>query len=187
MTIVEHQKRLDFIKKENLCFNCFGHHKASHCNSKYRCKNCKRKHHTSLCDTATATNTDTGQTKNTNAPPKTDSATTLVIPVSSQRKSASTSHSLVSSTSTGYLLKTAVAEVRAGTHRCKANILFDEGALKSFISQKLANSLHVQSPEHQNICLSSFGGMAIPAKLQATQVYLQTKAGSEIPISVPPH
>ena len=34
-TIVELQKHLDLIKRENLCFNCFGHHKASQCNSKY--------------------------------------------------------------------------------------------------------------------------------------------------------
>ena len=42
--IVDHQKCIDFIKKKNICFNCFGHHKASRCNSKYRYKHCKRKY-----------------------------------------------------------------------------------------------------------------------------------------------
>ena len=77
-----------------------------------------------------------------------------------------------------------MAEVHAGTHYYRANILFDEGAQKSFISQKLADSENVQSCQQQNICLSSFGGTAIPTKLQATHVYLRTKAGDEIPISV---
>ena len=173
--IVNQQKRIDFIKEENLCFNCFGHHKVLRCNSKYRCKNCKRKHHTSLCDTATTTNNESGQTKITAPPPKNDSTTALVIPVSSQP-----THSLISPTSTNCLLKTAVAEVRAGIH----NILFDEGAQKSFISQKLADSLKVQSCEQQNICLSSFGGTATPTKLQATHVHLRTRAGDEVPLSV---
>ena len=65
-----------------------------------------------------------------------------------------------------------VAEVHAGTHYCRANILFDEGAQKSFISQKLADSLNLQSCEQQNICLTSFGETATPTKIQATNVYL---------------
>ena len=80
--------------------------------------------------------------------------------------------------------ETAVAEVRAGTHYYKANILFDEGAQKSFISQKLADSLRAQSCEQQNICLSSFRGAATPTKLQATQVHLRTRAEDEVPLSV---
>ena len=35
--IKDHQKRLDMIKQEKLCFNCLGHHKVSisNCNSRY--------------------------------------------------------------------------------------------------------------------------------------------------------
>ena len=184
-TIMEPQKRLAFIKGENLCFNCFGHHKVSHCHSKFRCKICKKKHHTSLCDNATKPNTDQTKGSNTgNTPPKTDTATAMIIPVSPQPESISTSHSPVSSSGTGCLLKTAVAEVRAGTYLCKANILFDEGAQKSFISQQLADNLHVQPFEHQNIRLSSFGGTDTPTNLQAARIHLQTTAGDEIPISV---
>ena len=46
--IKDHQKRLDIIKREKLCFNCLGHHRVSSCNSKYRCRKCGRKHHTSI-------------------------------------------------------------------------------------------------------------------------------------------
>ena len=48
-TVTDYQKRLEIVKKDNLCFNCLGHHKASKCQSIKRCVNCNRKHHTSLC------------------------------------------------------------------------------------------------------------------------------------------
>jgi len=66
----------------------------------------------------------------------------MMIPVSSQPP---TTHSLNQLTSThptattGCLLKTAITDVCAGIHYCNINILLDEGAQKSFISQKLAN------------------------------------------------
>ena len=42
------QDRLAIIKRNNLCFNCLGHLKVSQCNSKFRCRHCKCKHHTSI-------------------------------------------------------------------------------------------------------------------------------------------
>ena len=47
------QDRLAIIKRNNLCFNCLAHHKVSQCNSKFRCRHCKRKHHTSICTDST--------------------------------------------------------------------------------------------------------------------------------------
>ena len=44
------QDRLAIVKKNNLCFNCLAHHKISQCNSKYKYKVCKQKHHKSLCN-----------------------------------------------------------------------------------------------------------------------------------------
>ena len=128
----------------------------SHCNSKYRCKNCKRKHHTSLCDSDTATTTNNGldQTKNTASPPRNDLTTTLVIHVSSQP-----THSLISPTSTGCLLKTAGQKYDLVLITGKPTYF---SMREPFISQKLADSLRVQSCEQQNICLSSFGGTATP-------------------------
>ena len=46
--ITDYQKRLDMVKKGNLCYNCLAHHKVSQCISRFHCKKCKRKHHTSL-------------------------------------------------------------------------------------------------------------------------------------------
>ena len=48
--ITDYQARIEIVKKENLCFNCLGHHKISQCTSRFRCKKCKKRHHTSLCN-----------------------------------------------------------------------------------------------------------------------------------------
>ena len=52
-SVTDHQKRLEIIKRENLCFNCLAHHKISQCQSRFRCKKCKKKHHTTLCNSET--------------------------------------------------------------------------------------------------------------------------------------
>ena len=49
-TVTEYPARIDIVKRENLCFNCLGCHKVSHCTSKFRYKKCKKRHHTSLCN-----------------------------------------------------------------------------------------------------------------------------------------
>ena len=49
LEVTDHQKGLEIVRKANLCFNCLGNHKISQCNSKFRCKHCRNKHHTGLC------------------------------------------------------------------------------------------------------------------------------------------
>ena len=80
-------------------------------------------------------------------------------------------------------MKTAVAEVRAGSHRCRAQILFDEGAQRSFMTQQLARDLNIQPYKCERICVSAFGGEAVPKELQLTSVAIQTKDGGEVPVS----
>ena len=55
------------------------------------------------------------------------------------------------------LLKTAVAPVVNGHMRMNANILFDEGAQRSFMSVQLATELQVKPTSSTQVALSSFG------------------------------
>ena len=49
VTAAEDRKKI--LAKWKLCFNCTGpSHRASNCRSTSTCKNCKRRHHTSICD-----------------------------------------------------------------------------------------------------------------------------------------
>jgi len=57
----DQKQRLDFVRKENLCFNCLGRHRASQCKSKSRCKNCRGKHHTTLCNSPAVNERSTKQ------------------------------------------------------------------------------------------------------------------------------
>ena len=49
-TVADHRRRLDIVRQNNLCFNCLARHKISQYASKFQCRNCKRKHHKSLCN-----------------------------------------------------------------------------------------------------------------------------------------
>ena len=43
------KKRRDIIKEKRLCYNCLGTHKIAHCKSEKTCKNCGKRHNTSIC------------------------------------------------------------------------------------------------------------------------------------------
>ena len=68
------------------------------------------------------------------------------------------------------LLKTAVATVKANDTRALANILFDEGAQKSFITQALVNQLKSTCYCKEHMCISSFGDETTP-KSQVDVIY----------------
>ena len=68
------------------------------------------------------------------------------------------------------LLKTAIATVSTGNRCTKANILFDEGAQRSFISQKLADQLQLCPHSIENINISSFGAESAISKQLSTVV-----------------
>jgi hypothetical protein len=55
------------------------------------------------------------------------------------------------------LLQTARATVGNQTTYCEANILFDEGAQRSFITKDLATRLQLQTTEREFISVSGFG------------------------------
>jgi len=45
------EERKKFLITEKLCFNCTGPHKSSESWSVTNCQNCKKRHHTSICET----------------------------------------------------------------------------------------------------------------------------------------
>ena len=77
--ITDHQKRLDVVKKERLCFNYLAHHKVSECKSKHYCNTCKQKHHTSLCNGGDNTN-GKNESSNQNVTPPTSHTLLSTMP-----------------------------------------------------------------------------------------------------------
>jgi len=57
-TVSDITTRISIVKKKGLCFNCLSKtHQVVNCPSEFRCRTCKGKHHTFICDTATTMHT----------------------------------------------------------------------------------------------------------------------------------
>ena len=182
--VVDPEKRMEIVRKANPCFNCLGRHRISQCRSKARCRHCRGKHHSSLCETTASKDQDNTGKKATASTVKQnnyqdDSTASLTVSVPSKPPGTD-----LLPGSTACRLKTAIAEVCSGPNHSKAQILFDEGAQRSFITQQLADSLKVDSCKRQRICISAFGGEAIPRELQSTSIVIQTNDSGEVPVSV---
>ena len=66
-----------------------------------------------------------------------------------------------------------------------ANILFDEGAQRSFISEKLASTLQLPPYRQESVSLASFGAdTSAPQQLDVTNVTIVSHTGEMIPLSV---
>ena len=85
----------------------------------------------------------------------------------------------------GVLLKTAITNVRAGDKTTEANILLDEGAQTSFITEALADKLNLKTRGEEEVQLNSFGdnGRQV-SRMKTATVYLQTDEGEEIGINI---
>ena len=83
------------------------------------------------------------------------------------------------------LLKTAIATITMADSEAEANILFDEGSQRSFLTQDLADLLLLQSHTTENICLSSFGAKRpLNKRMEVASINMKTRTGGLIPISV---
>ena len=177
--ISDQPKRMEVVKKEKLCYNCLGHHKIAQCQSKGRCKHCKGRHHTSLCQGNGSQNSPSTNRQEKDSKPTSVNTTLL------QKTSTSTTADSTPQPTKVCFLKTAVATVRAGNHQTQTNILLDEGAQRSFISESLANQLKLTAQGKERVAISAFGASeASNQTLPIATIFLKTVNGSEIPISV---
>ena len=173
--VTEVKKRKDIVIVKSLCFNCLGRYKVSNCRSTNRCRHCRRKHHTAICEQ------QTNSTLNPEAAP--------FHSESSERIDTSALHGLhlhyADRPRPNILLKTAISDVSASHLSADANILFDEGAQRSFITQKLADDIQIQHKGTEEINLATFGGSSQTLRqvLTAT-VSLETSRRETIPIDV---
>ena len=192
--IKDHQQRTSIVKTAGLCYNCLAHHKASQCTSRRRCKHCNQKHHTSLCPPVPVVVPPLALTPNNTQPPPTPVANTTQPPPQTSTASNSVPASttitrpqppLVPTRSACLLKTTAIATVPAGPYSTEGNILLDEGAQRSFISQDLADRLCLKATHTERISLSSFGNPVSAARLlQVATISVHTQDQSAIPISV---
>ena len=174
------------------------------CTSRNRCKQCTRKHHTSVCKAYpnnrppltnsqpsnqpsqhTRTNVPEAKQTTTTPPVSTNQAPNPPTPVTTTLTSNPQSSVLFNSSGSVCLLKTAVTEVKSDKTSAVANVLFDEGAQRSFISQQLADVLHLTPSRQETITLAAFGANTMtPQSLGAASIKVVAKTGELIPLSV---
>ena len=202
-TVKTQPARIEFIKQNDLCFNCLGHHRVSRCTSKTRCRLCRRKHHTSLCTkntdgtTSRAPNqreapqsqapstTPPTSTPATNNPPTNTSNPAQTTPVTMSIATTTTLQSVQLTKEPICLLKTAVATVTHRGTQADANILFDEGSQRSFATQTLIDKLNLQPQQIETIHLSTLGSTNPQVKeMNVASLKVITKSGTPILITV---
>ena len=82
------------------------------------------------------------------------------------------------------LLKTTVVTVTHGSNHASANVLFDEGSLRSFVTKSLANTLKLKSCQKEDINLSTFGAnYQLSHQVDIAMVNLLTKGGDTVLLS----
>ena len=81
------------------------------------------------------------------------------------------------------LLKTIIAKARSDCITIEANILFDEGARHTFISQSLVSKLGLQTSTKATINLAAFGAISTTRRnLDVATLYIETESYGNIPI-----
>ncbi|XP_053390988.1 uncharacterized protein LOC128553826 [Mercenaria mercenaria] len=169
-------ERLSIVKSKRLCYNCLGKHQVSDCRSKFRCRNCRQKQHSSICDQPSS------------VPGLNPSASPFVSSTSGPTETQGTAIQLHSTTHqrSKILLKTAVAQVSSQDDITTAtNILLDEGAQRSFITEELAEKLKLKHTCSDAISLASFGGKSEQCRYITTgRVFLHVGQGETIPLDV---
>ncbi|CAC5366802.1 unnamed protein product [Mytilus coruscus] len=158
-------QRNQIVKQKQLCFNCLGSHRVAACQSTKRCKNCNGMHHTSICK-------DKEVIPGTKPEPTIQQSAINEVETPNETRVMYSSHQ-----SNDFLLKTATAPVTC-------NILFDEGAQRSFITQKLADKLEIKPTEKVSIQLSAFGDLSQKVRnLDTATIQLQTDTGENVDIN----
>ena len=145
-----------------------------------------QKHHSSLCtEHSSATSSSQPETKTENG-----AQNGAVVSVVNTNKEENVTeigsfHSAAAQSRSDVLLKTAVAPVWYENQQSEANILFDEGAQRSFMTEKLASKLNLQINDTEVIQLSTFGESTEKLRqLPKASVYIESTSGYKMPIEV---
>lgn len=127
------QQRRDWAKTNKVCFNCFSSkHHVEVCPSKYRCRECKSKHHTLL--------------HYTNSVSETDEATVNLV------------NTITEVDSTYVVTVTAIVRVTSGGLVQKARAQLDTGACVTVITRSLASTLKTRRIPNSSINVSGLTG-----------------------------
>ena len=140
-----HDRMVATVKSNSLCINCLrpGHY-VKNCKSLHKCRECQKPHHTLLHFDKTGTSATTTQSGD----PPTGSSTPTLPSVSSHTATGLRSNSL--------LMTCQLMVSSPNGLSIKARALLDSGSSVSFVSERVAKSLHL----HRSQQFTTISGIA---------------------------
>lgn len=173
----------EFIRSNNLCFNCLKvGHSSSRCFS-WGCRKCKRKHNTILHQSSSSDIT-TGETSS--------NASSSTNVVRENQNSSIQSHlaancsesSLLAANSVGQvLLSTAQIIIQIGNTHHKVRALIDSGSQASFITKQMATKLKLKQTE-TNTTINGVGSSMAGNTTKRVRLFITSRInnGYQIPV-----
>lgn len=154
-------QRREMVKDLHRCLNCLSaSHAAPECPSKYSCRSCSQRHHTTL-------HLDSDSDSNSNK------ATHCASPVNSPSEAIEVTSLFASATrrpSSCVLLATAQVRIASANGRTVvARALVDQGSEATFVSEALAQTLRAKRLR-MPVSISAVGGAQIGTVRQAVQI-----------------
>ena len=151
--VTEIDERKGILKKYARCFACLNsNHRAFECRSKGVCRNCKGKHHTSICST---------NTRNPNP-----AAGTSVHKSSTPLNASAPSWVGNTGSGTSVALQTALAKVEGEKCESRVRVLFDTGSHTSFISAEAVNRIGLRAVRREALSIQAFGSTETKEKVR---------------------
>ena len=164
LTRISTQERYDLLKKNGICFKCLSKDKHSFRNCNSVCKNCNKAHHFLLCDTNKKSHDNanpslvSASTNNTGTQTDELSHDTNYSQTGPVTESRGNNPSLLASSIVGpVLLQVAKVKVNGNKGVFEANVLFDTGADRSYVSQDLVKRVGPKWLCTQKVACATFG------------------------------
>ncbi|KAL5500600.1 hypothetical protein EMCRGX_G012191 [Ephydatia muelleri] len=160
-TISSVTDRKEFLVKSGRCFQCLKKgHLSKDCRSKANCQNCRGRHHTSICYKTSGTSRECNSSTPAAGPPTSSAAPASDSARNPTQRPSSSALLMHLDPKTPVLLQTAKAIVRA-PHRqhpsCCARIILDTGSQRSYVTNRLKESLSLESEQVEEMLIKTFG------------------------------
>ena len=153
---VEARKKI--LLSSGCCFCCFRRsHLAKECLSAGRCRNCRGKHHTSICERGTRPKEN----------PRSAAASADLNP-ETPAFSLNTTSTLCSAPRRAILLQTARTIIRNPSNpklAIEARLLFDSGSQRSYLIERAMKQLQLESTGGQTLSIATFGATQVQTKV----------------------
>ena len=161
----------------HLCFNCLNSkHSISNCSSTKNCRECKGRHHTSLCYKTrnSEKNAQSSTTANVNAeegdPHDRAEVSMTVLSNCSQGND--------NSSGKGNILPTAKIQILSCGTKVETTALFDICSQKTFITKKCANLLQAKSNAKIDLTVDGFGSQGKKRSYEIVSIVIPTNEDS---------